>query len=108
MKFMPETEGNNSEPDTNLRNKNGLLIIDNLFHYSGALTMLMVVASIIAALDIFLMMIGLIYAVYLLTIMFKIIQSARSLDKAMENRTGVNGDSDNSSGRGNSAIDDND
>ena len=100
LKFMPDT-AKSSEPDGNIRSRKGLLIIDNLFHYSGALTMLMVIAAIFAVLDIFLIMIGLIYAVYLLTIMYKIIQTARTLD-----RTGAN--SPNANGNVRNAIDEDD
>lgn len=92
MKFIPTSTGDNPEPDSNLRNKKALLIVDNLFHYSGALTMIMVVASLLSLLDVFLLLLGLIYAIYLFTVMYQIIRKAQALDFAMleNNKAGSN------------------
>jgi phosphatidylglycerophosphate synthase len=58
------------------------LIIDNIFHYSGAFTMVIVVAAILGALDVALITIFIVYGLYLIAIMARIVRKARALDSA--------------------------
>lgn len=68
------------EPDHDLRRSKPILIIDNLFHYSGALTVLMVVSSILHVMDLMLIMMAFIYGTFLVMIMYSIITKAYSMD----------------------------
>jgi hypothetical protein len=70
------------EPDHDLRGSKKILIADNLFHYSGALTMLMVVSSLLSVMDLMLIVIAAVYGFYLVTIMARIIKKARALDSS--------------------------
>jgi L-asparagine transporter-like permease len=71
---------NQGEPDKDLRESKRVLILDNLFHYSGALTMLMVASAITRTLDLLLIILSIIIGVYLLGIMYRILRKARSLE----------------------------
>jgi len=71
---------NSIEPDHDLRGSTTILFADNLFHYSGALTVLMVVSSILHIMDVMLILIAVIYGSLLVTIMYRIIREAYALD----------------------------
>jgi hypothetical protein len=68
------------EPDEEVRSSKKAIILDNLFHYSGAITMLMVVAAALFLLDALLVLLAIVYTVYLLSVMAQIIRKARSID----------------------------
>jgi len=68
------------EPDKDLRESKKVLILDNLFHYSGALTIIMLVSAISRALDVFLIVFSIIVGVYLIGMMYRILRKARSLE----------------------------
>lgn len=68
------------EPDDNLRGSKKVIILDNLFHYSGAITVLMVVSAGLFILDALLPLLALVYSVYLLSVMYGIIRKARLID----------------------------
>jgi phosphatidylglycerophosphate synthase len=69
------------EPDQQLRKSKKTLIIDNVFHYSGAFTMVLVVSAIVGFIDIALILVTVVYGAYLLMIMTRIIKKARALDR---------------------------
>ena len=68
------------EPDHDLRGSITILLADNLFHYSGALTVLMVVSSILHVMDLMLIMMAFIYGTFLVMIMYSIITKAYAMD----------------------------
>lgn len=68
------------EPDDDLRGSKKAVILDNLFHYSGAITMLMVVSSSLFILDALLPLLAVVYSIYLISIMYGIVRKARLLD----------------------------
>jgi phosphatidylglycerophosphate synthase len=78
---------NSSEPDHDIRESGRALIADNLFHYSGALTVLMVASAILNAMDVILLLIALVYGLYLIAIMFRIVKKARMLDSSRRENT---------------------
>jgi phosphatidylglycerophosphate synthase len=63
-----------------IQNSRRGIIIDNIFHYSGAVTVLMVVSSILFILDIILVLVSAVYGAFMLVVMYKIVRRARSLD----------------------------
>jgi hypothetical protein len=70
------------EPARGVRNSQLSSLIDNVFHYSGALTMVMVVFAILGLLDLALVAISAVYGFYLLAIMARIVRKARALDRS--------------------------
>jgi phosphatidylglycerophosphate synthase len=68
------------DKEVEIQNSKRTKIIDNLFHYSGALTMLMVVAAILYILDVMLFVISAVYTIYLLMMMARILRRVRALD----------------------------
>ncbi|SPC33793.1 CDP-alcohol phosphatidyltransferase family protein [Candidatus Nitrosocaldus cavascurensis] len=56
-------------------------LIENIFHYSGAYSLTMLIAAIFNILDLFLLLVGSAYCVNLFVIMYTIIKKAYSLDK---------------------------
>ena len=75
------------ELNLRVRRSKKALVIDNLFHYSGALTMVMVVSAIFGIIDVALALATIVYAVYLIIMMRGILQRARALDKETKGRT---------------------
>jgi phosphatidylglycerophosphate synthase len=71
---------NGYEPDRGMKNSTFLLLIDNVFHYSGALTMVMVASAVLGLLDLALIAISAVYGFYLMALMGRIIKKARALD----------------------------
>ena len=68
------------EPDRGVNKSNVTSILDNVFHYSGALTFVMFVSAIIGTLELALAAITLVYVAYLFALVRRILQKARSLD----------------------------
>jgi hypothetical protein len=73
-----------SEPDERIRNSKVIMIVDNLFHYSGALTALMVIASVFYVIDVLLLLIASVYGLFFITIIYRTIRKAYELDSAAE------------------------
>jgi len=69
-----------NDTEIEMRSSRNSMIIDNMFHYSGALTMLMVVSSIFHILDVMLILVSAVYGTYLIMMMFRIVRKARALD----------------------------
>jgi phosphatidylglycerophosphate synthase len=62
--------------------KNSVIrMVENIFHYSGAYSITLLVFAIIDMLDIFLLLVLLVYGINLITTMYSIIRRARSLDR---------------------------
>jgi len=70
------------EQDRFIRKSKAISIVDNIFHYSGALTMLLVVSAALRLLDIALILISLNYAVYMIAVMARIFSKAQQVDSA--------------------------
>ncbi len=60
--------------------RNNTFVIENIFHYSGAYSITLLVFAIIDMLDIFLLLVLLVYGINLITTMYSIVRRARSLD----------------------------
>lgn len=71
------------EPDKDLRDSRKVLIIDNLFSYSGALTFLMILGAALYFLDVLLVIICIVYILHLSVFMQRVIRRARSLDATL-------------------------
>jgi phosphatidylglycerophosphate synthase len=56
-------------------------IIENIFHYSGAYSITLLIFAVIDMLDIFLLLVLLVYGINLIITMYNIIRRARSLDR---------------------------
>jgi hypothetical protein len=56
-------------------------IIDNIFNFNAAYAPLMISFAVLDIMDIFLLVIGLVYTVWMLTIMSIIVRKARILDR---------------------------
>lgn len=56
-------------------------IIENIFHYSGAYSVTMLISAILNILDFFLLLVGLVYTINLFVIIYTIVKKAYSLDK---------------------------
>lgn len=55
-------------------------IIENIFHYSGAYSIIMIVFAILNLLDFFLLLVFVVYTINLIVILFSIVKRARELD----------------------------
>ncbi|MEM2774714.1 MAG: CDP-alcohol phosphatidyltransferase family protein [Candidatus Nitrosocaldus sp.] len=58
-------------------------IIENIFHYSGAYSVTMLISAILNILDFFLLLVGLVYTINLFVIIYTIVKKAYSLDKSI-------------------------
>ncbi len=56
-------------------------LIENIFHYSGAYSVTMLISAIFNILDLFLLLVGLVYTVNLFVIIYTIVKKAYLLDK---------------------------
>ncbi|MEM0030011.1 MAG: CDP-alcohol phosphatidyltransferase family protein [Candidatus Nitrosocaldus sp.] len=56
-------------------------LIENIFHYSGAYSVTMLISAIFNMLDFFLLLVGLVYTINLFVIIYTIVKKAYSLDK---------------------------
>ena len=70
----------NVDPDSNLRTSNKVLILDNLFHYSGTYALLMIVFASLGASDAFILLIAMVYGGFLLKFMSTVVRKMRMLD----------------------------
>ena len=76
-----------TDMEFDLHNSKKTLIVDNLFHYSGAVTMLLTVSAILYILDVTLIVVSITYGFYLFTVAYGILRKARLMDSRYLGRT---------------------
>jgi phosphatidylglycerophosphate synthase len=78
--IAPRTSSEDAQPDSKLRASKKVIVVDNLFHYSGAYAPLMVVSAILGVLEIFLLLVLTVYGLFLLVLMAIVLKRAHALD----------------------------
>ena len=78
--IAPRTSSEDMLPDSNLRASKKGMVVDNLFGYSGAYAPLMVVSAILGVLEVFLLLVLMVYGLFLLVLMAIVLKRAHVLD----------------------------